>query len=63
MPLQQVQKDLQIPVLSIVRLKHLVSYVREAAAAQAEEGTDAASGEPSLLSRVESYRAQHGVEY
>lgn len=61
MPLQQVEKDLQIPVLSIVRLKHLVSYVREAA--QAVEGTAAASGEPSLLSRVESYRAQHGVEY
>lgn len=63
LPLQQVEKDLQIPVLSIVRLKHLVSYVREAAQAVEGSGTGADSAEPSLLSQVESYRAQHGVEY
>jgi orotate phosphoribosyltransferase len=68
---QQVEKELQIPVLSIVRLKHLVSYVRDAATAlelaqspaQTAESGKAARSEVPLLERVESYRAQYGVDY
>ena len=51
------ETELKIPVLAIVRLKHLVSYVREAATAQSEKSPD------DLLLRVETYRAKYGVEY
>ena len=61
------EKDLGIPVLSIVRLKHLVSYVRDAANAQSSSTTTTAAAggadEVPLLTRVETYRAQYGVDY
>ena len=62
-------------MLSIVRLKHLVSYVRVAAKAQTlhpspptsstatAATTTAAADEVPLLTRVEAYRAQYGVDY
>lgn len=75
MHMQQVEKELNIPVLSIVRLKHLVSYVRAAATTstqtlepaqspgQSAESGKAARSEIPLLERVESYRKQYGVDY
>ena len=73
MHMQQVEKELNIPVLSIVRLKHLVSYVRAAATTstlepgqspgQTAESGKAARFEIPLLERVESYRKQYGVDY
>ena len=52
--IQQVQKDQNVPVLSIVRLKHLVAYLQSAATA-ADQGD--------LLTRIQEYRATYGVEY
>ena len=71
MSMQQVERELKIPVLSIVRLKHLVSYVREAAKTlelgqspgQTAEAGKSARSEVPLLERVESYREQYGVDY
>jgi orotate phosphoribosyltransferase len=50
--IQQVEKDLKIPVLSIVRLKHLVSYI------SGLENTD-----KNLLNSIVDYRSKYGVEY
>ena len=69
--IQQVARECGVPVLSIVRLKHLVAYVKKAAAeagASGECATEAAAGSGSavssdLLTRIEQYRAQYGVEY
>jgi orotate phosphoribosyltransferase len=55
--IQQVESEFGIPVLSIVRLKHLVSYVKSAAASKAGAESD------DLLQRIEQYRAQYGVNY
>jgi len=50
--IQQVEKDLKIPVLSIVRLKHLVSYI------SGLENTD-----KNLLNSIVDYRSKYGVEF
>lgn len=62
------EREFGIPVVSIVRLQHLIQYVKAqsavAAAAGGERTSDAAAagGEVSLAD-IESYRAQYGVEY
>jgi orotate phosphoribosyltransferase len=48
--IQQVEKSSGISVVSIVRLKHLVSYM--------EEGSD-----PEQLAAIRQYRETYGVEY
>ena len=58
--LQEVEREFGIPVVSIVRLQHLIQYVKAQSAAEAAGAT--ASGAVSLTD-IESYRAQYGVEY
>lgn len=57
--IQQVKKDLNIPVLSIVRLKHLVSYVKTLASTIENEN----SADKNLLDNIEEYRSKYGVDY
>lgn len=54
------EREFGIPVVSIVRLQHLIQYVKAQSAAEAAGA--AASGAVSLAD-IESYRAQYGVEY
>jgi len=53
--IQQVERDLAVPVLGVVRLKHLVAYV----AARQAEGLCADID----LAAVREYRARYGVDY
>ena len=49
--IQQVEKEYQFPVLSIIKLSHLISYIHSK--------TDKVS----LRSEIESYRDKYGVIY
>lgn len=61
---QQVEKELKIPVLAIVRLKHLVTYVKEAALAATSNSSQSLKGnDDNLLLKIEQYRGQYGVDY
>ena len=53
--IQQVEQDLGVPVLSVVRLRHLVAFVAQ----QQQQGRHLEID----LEAVRLYRAQFGVEY
>jgi len=54
--IQQVEAELGFPVLSVVRLKHLIHYVKTAAA-------EASTSVSVKLEDIEAYRSQYGVDY
>jgi orotate phosphoribosyltransferase len=49
--IQQVEREVGVPVVAIVRLRHLVSYVRS------EKGRE------KELEDIETYRKSYGVDY
>ena len=59
--------DFKIPVVAVVQLKHIVGHLQASAAsssssdAAADVSTEANAA--SLVERIQSYRAQYGVEY
>lgn len=53
--IQQVEQDLGIPVLAVVRLRHLVAFVAQQQAQGRNMDID--------LEAVRLYRSQYGVEY
>ena len=59
--IQQVIKEYSFPVVSIVALKNLVAYAKEAAAAKGPGQSNGQSTD--YLADIEKYRARYGVEY
>ena len=56
------EQEFGLPVVSIVQLQHLITYVKDqsASAVPAPEGAGASGVS---LADIEAYRAQYGVEY
>jgi orotate phosphoribosyltransferase len=50
--IQQVEKDYNVPVLSIVKMTHLITYLEEC-----YKGED----QPALLKRINDYRTEYGI--
>ena len=76
MLLQQVEVEYGLPVVSIVRLQHLVSFVKSDAAAADIAGNKSSTSSSCstdsvelnsnwvrVQADIEAYRAQYGVEY
>jgi len=67
--IQQVERDVGVPVTAIVRLTHLVQYVREnKGLATGPAEAPAVGSKRSLctdeeLSKIEEYRSSYGVNY
>lgn len=53
---QQVEAYAGIPVISVVRLRHLIGHLETSASTHASAGED-------LLARIHAYRNQYGVDY
>ena len=51
--IQEVERDFKVPVVSIIRLEHLVEYLNE----KSEENAEFAGH----LAAIERYRAEYGV--
>jgi orotate phosphoribosyltransferase len=62
--IQQVTKEYGFPVLSIIQLDHLISYiVLQLSTPSSAEGHSATIEErKALLTQIESYRSQYGVK-
>jgi hypothetical protein len=68
-PRQQVQAEFGFPVLSIVRLQHIITYVKESAASDAAtaagggRGVEGGADNQGVLHDIQLYREQYGVQY
>ncbi len=51
--IQEVERDFKVPVISIIKLEHLVEYLREKSAENSEFAVN--------LAAIERYRAEYGV--
>lgn len=51
--IQEVERDFRVPVVSIIKLEHLVEYLREKSAENSEFAVN--------LAAIERYRAEYGV--
>lgn len=64
--IQQVEKDLKLQVVSIIRLSHLLGYIEQNAEVNTQLQNRKGENQeelPPLLERIKQYRANYGVDY